>query len=645
MRPHPEVSPARRRGYLFVALLLLVFTVESAREISLFQRSSAEKEYRAAQDRLESAVERWEDSIVKRVEYFLQLAERQGRLLQELRPSSMSWFDGIFVWEPRSLLFPLPRVEEDLAKIRANPCIQKAEELSREDGPTGARALEGCIGRDVAVSLLAASDAAELWLNAGAPAEAARVLRTVDALTRAELALASRRGLPIRRVLSLRLQYVRVLGEDAPQMQVLAAEVSDLDGESMEGVLDLYEYPILAEARGVLQYDDDELLARAKRRVDALREIRDHSWNVEEAPHLEDGPRLYVDPVGDPPYLLFYARIGEGDTLAAVQVDQPNLIKDLLQKMNKVRPWLSIRDPGGKVVDGVEGPLGPQMAFTRVLPHLRVGLTMAYFQDNAPANNLFAQTLPMLLGLFTGIAALLALIRTDRQQSDLMEQQREFMARVTHELKTPLAGIRLMAENLELDSFRDDTKRQRFARQIVKEAERLGARVDEVLKAANRPELGMPEDVDIDAMVSEIGERWKPLFEQHGATLQVEAAPAGKVRTQRSLLRDALYNFMDNALKYRREDRPGKVIFRVSADRRTVTFDIEDNGLGVPAHMRKAIFERFRRVEGPGRGLSGGHGLGLYFVAEAARLLGGKVECREGADGGARFLLRIPRRG
>ncbi|HNC95394.1 MAG TPA: ATP-binding protein, partial [Myxococcota bacterium] len=64
-----------------------------------------------------------------------------------------------------------------------------------------------------------------------------------------------------------------------------------------------------------------------------------------------------------------------------------------------------------------------------------------------------------------------------------------------------------------------------------------------------------------------------------------------------------------------------------------------------PAHMRKAIFERFRRVEGPGRGLSGGHGLGLYFVAEAARLLGGKVECREGTDGGARFLLRIPRRG
>ena len=69
---------------------------------------------------------------------------------------------------------------------------------------------------------------------------------------------------------------------------------------------------------------------------------------------------------------------------------------------------------------------------------------------------------------------------------------------------------------------------------------------------------------------------------------------------------------------------------------------VSDNGIGVPLTYRKSIFERFVRVEGPHRGLSGGHGLGLSFVAEAASAHGGSVRCTDGFNGGSKFLMRLP---
>jgi len=125
--------------------------------------------------------------------------------------------------------------------------------------------------------------------------------------------------------------------------------------------------------------------------------------------------------------------------------------------------------------------------------------------------------------------------------------------------------------------------------------------------------------------------------------LELPAQP--EVATVRPVqLRDALSNLLDNALKYRHPERAGVCMVRLRTERRWLTVEVVDNGIGVPSDKRKAIFERFARVEGPGRGRAGGHGLGLAFVAEAARAHHGKVECREGIDGGARFLVRIRRR-
>ena len=235
-------------------------------------------------------------------------------------------------------------------------------------------------------------------------------------------------------------------------------------------------------------------------------------------------------------------------------------------------------------------------------------------------------------------------MRADRQQEMLLQRQRDFVARVSHELKTPLAGIRVMAESLEIGAFRGEAQRELFAHRIVQETDRLTARVNEVIKAATRPEDDVRVSADIDALVSELVIAWRPRFEAVGASLFVEPAAMGTMVVMPVLVHDALNNLLDNALKYRKSDRGGQVWFRTSLRGRWAVFEVEDDGIGVPSGQRKSIFERFRRVEGGGRGKAGGHGLGLSFVADTARLHDGKVECADGVAGGARFTLRIRRR-
>jgi signal transduction histidine kinase len=433
-------------------------------------------------------------------------------------------------------------------------------------------------------------------------------------------------------------------------LENMAREITSLDGATLESVLDLYDYPLAHDLRvygGPALSEDEEHIARyqrAQRRLALYREIRERAWNVQDVAPVERGFRLFVDPVEDPPYLMAFTRLVGEDVLGGVQLDQPALVASLLENApSALRPWLTVRDPSGAVLEGHTGPLAAETAFTTVLPHLRAGLTIGAIP---PLNtrSLVAQLVPIGLGIVIGAYALGSLIHTDRQQARLFEQQREFMARVTHELKTPLAGIRLMAENLEMGAFRDASQREMFAQRIVKEAERLGLRLDEVIRAAARPLEERDAPFDAAQLCRELGDRWRVLFEPVGGQIAVDVPATLPTVGTVGPLRDALSNLLDNALKYRREDRPLRVVLRARAERRAIVFEVEDNGMGVPPSMRRAIFDKFRRVEGPGRGKAGGHGLGLAFVAEAARSHGGKVECREGIEGGSKFVMRIRRR-
>lgn len=644
--------------YITVAMLLALLGIVGVREAAGYRRASAEREVRVSRERLATYVDQWEEGIAYASQLWLtELASVDSiREREQYLRDKFPWFDAFYLWEEGDVLYPPTRADEDLATLRADPCLSEAaRRAGMLDNTAAAAAYASCIGRTTPVSLLAASEAAELLLNAEQPAIADNVVRSVGSIAKIPLQDASGYGISPRRLVFLRLQHARALdmlgrGDIAERwVRGLASEIASLDGEALEGLIELYEYPVghdLREYGGPrIGGEDDEALARALRRLALYQEIRDHTWIARDAPSMSHGPRLLVDQYGDPPYLLSYARLETG-IVSGVQIDQPELLQSFLDRAPpSLRRDLTIRDPAGRVLRGAQGDLLVEIAFTRVLPHLRVGVVDAPGRSIVGIRTLVAQLIPIILGICVGVFALLSLIHTDRQQARLLLRQREFMTRVTHELKTPLAGIRLMAENLEMGSFRDVAQREKFARQIVKEAERLGMRLDEVIHAASNPPEERALVLDAAAMVAELAERWRPLFEQQGVTLVAEAPPgAVKIVARSGQLRDAITNLLDNSLKYRNPERPGRCWLRLRVERRWVQFEVEDDGIGVPAGMRKVIFDRFRRVEGPGRGRAGGHGLGLAFVAEAARMHGGKVECREGTDGGSRFILRIRRR-
>ena len=661
----------RRAIYLALGLLLSVLALVGVREVATARTLAAEREDRLARERLGAFVDQWESAITDRSALWLAElgAGEDVELRERFLRANVPWFDSFYAWETNAgsdtrsdartvVSWPVDRPDEDVGALRQDPCLARASaRAGRVSASDAARGYAAClVGRPDAVRLLAASEAAEIYLNANEPAAADRVIRSLGTVLQTPLHRAGDRAVSVRRLVVLRTQHahaVDLLGRtDLAErwMLGLALEIAGLDGPDLHEVLPLYAWPVARDLRAyggpTLGGDDDELLARAQRRLGLWQEVRDRAWVHGDVPLLRDGPRLLVDPYSDPPWLLSYARLPDG-TLVGMQLDQPTLLASFLERAPAdLTSHLSVRDPDGRVLAGVPEPLQIELPFTRLLPHLRVGLTHGAVAPGPSAGRaLVAQLLPIAVGIVTGVLALLALIATDHRQDRLLAQQREFMTRVTHELKTPLAGIRLMAETLELGAFRDGGQREKFARQIVKEAERLGLRLDEVIRAAARPLEERPTPTDLVALLTALGDRWKPLFEQQRATLVLELPAGPEVAAVRPVqLRDALSNLLDNALKYRHPERAGVCTVRLRAERRWLTVEVVDNGIGVPSDKRKAIFERFARVEGPGRGRAGGHGLGLAFVAEAARAHHGKVECREGIDGGARFLVRIRRR-
>jgi signal transduction histidine kinase len=242
-----------------------------------------------------------------------------------------------------------------------------------------------------------------------------------------------------------------------------------------------------------------------------------------------------------------------------------------------------------------------------------------------------------------GMIAITGRLRADSKERDLFERQQAFIARVTHELKTPLAGIRVMAETLEMGAAKDEETSKVFLEKIIQEAERLGKRIDEVLTVARKPEVSARTPVAPHELAQEMVDLWTPRYQAVGARLDTDLKACESIAADPALLRDALSNLLDNALKYRRVGIPGRCMVRTGEVGRFVIFEVTDNGIGVPVSMRRRIFERFARVEGAGRGKAGGHGLGLSFAAEAVEAHGGLIECLDGFNGGTRIRLKLRR--
>ena len=224
---------------------------------------------------------------------------------------------------------------------------------------------------------------------------------------------------------------------------------------------------------------------------------------------------------------------------------------------------------------------------------------------------------------------------TDRLQTT-EDARRRFVSDASHELKTPLAGIRLLTDSiLQTGDMDADTTRE-FVGDIGREAERL-TRITENLLRLTRLDSGAVQPV-----LERVARMLTILAREKGVTLTWEADPAAVALATEDDVHQILYNLMDNGIKYSGAD--GFVHTAASVDGEWVVLTVEDNGIGIPADDLPHIFERFYRVDKMRSRAIGGTGLGLSIVKDTVESRGGQITAaaRQGASG-TMFTVRLPR--
>jgi signal transduction histidine kinase len=220
----------------------------------------------------------------------------------------------------------------------------------------------------------------------------------------------------------------------------------------------------------------------------------------------------------------------------------------------------------------------------------------------------------------------------------------DFVANVSHELKTPLALIRLFAETLELGRVPNAERTREYYRVINKESHRLTQLINNILDFS-RIEAGRKEyrfaTVDVCRIVDEVLEAYRFPIEQQGFTLEVVfAEEVPEVQGDAEALSQALLNLLNNAIKYSREDK--RIRVEVSAKEGKVIVSVTDHGIGVAKADHKRIFEKFYRAEDSLVHETKGSGLGLALVSHIMEAHGGSVELQSAPGRGSTFILALP---
>ena len=228
------------------------------------------------------------------------------------------------------------------------------------------------------------------------------------------------------------------------------------------------------------------------------------------------------------------------------------------------------------------------------------------------------------------------------------EQHDAFINAVTHELKTPVASIRLYLETLKTREV-DEQQRQEFYNIMLADSDRLLKTVEQVLRAGRTRHRGRritKSVINLSEIVRECLELARVRYglnETHLMYTESPEASNARVSGDMDELRAAFVNLLDNAVKY--SDEEVRVLVSVSApDEKRVTVRVADQGIGIPQAQLKRIFKRFYRVPGQFMARVKGTGLGLFIVKSVVQKHGGRVYAESAGVGqGSTFIVQLPR--
>jgi two-component system phosphate regulon sensor histidine kinase PhoR len=234
--------------------------------------------------------------------------------------------------------------------------------------------------------------------------------------------------------------------------------------------------------------------------------------------------------------------------------------------------------------------------------------------------------------------------RDTTELTRLADMRRDFVANVSHELKTPLAAIRGYAETLRDGALDEPPTARRFTDRILRQCRRLQALLDDLLTLSRLESVATQterEPVDLEAVLQRAAEMLAAAARERQVRIEVEAGggvppvPGDPEGLERLVL-----NLVDNAVKYNRPD--GCVKLRLAQADGQAVLEVSDTGIGIPQDALSRIFERFYRVDKGRSREEGGTGLGLAIVKHVAQAHGGQVEVESHVGKSTTFRVRLP---
>jgi len=312
-----------------------------------------------------------------------------------------------------------------------------------------------------------------------------------------------------------------------------------------------------------------------------------------------------------------------------------------------------VLDPSNSVVKASPGAIALGLVWHRTLVHARlVDLVERVRRSGEPLTedvelsrgplgdaSLFLSVRVARLG--SRFVLLLAEDRTESHRLDAV--RRDFVANISHELKTPIGAIGLLSEALG-HAADDAVQVRRFADQLHREADRLGSLTQEIIELSRlqaKDALSHPEIIGIDSVIAAAIDQNRVLADAHRITLASGGERGLSVWGDEAMLITAIHNLIANAVQY--SPSPSRVGIGVNSTDDVIEIAVTDQGIGIPEDELDRVFERFFRVDQARSRSTGGTGLGLSIVKHVVQNHGGDVRVWSQHGRGSTFTIRLPR--
>ena len=232
------------------------------------------------------------------------------------------------------------------------------------------------------------------------------------------------------------------------------------------------------------------------------------------------------------------------------------------------------------------------------------------------------------------------------QLERLDKTRNQFVSNASHELKTPLATMKIMLETVIYQPDMPPELRNEFMQDMNHEIDRLTGIVTDLLTLTRMDsEQGVmkQETVDMSTLTEEVVHLLTPAAEKRGQRLESHIAPGMQLMGDRTRLNQILYNLTDNAIKYSPDG--GRISVALQQEEDGLVWRVRDNGVGIPAEDQEHIFERFYRVDKARSRETGGTGLGLSIVKQLVMMHGGEITVHSEPNHGSEFRVVFPQGG